>query len=227
MNRSFLQRWMVAFIAFAVIGGTAFSARAAPFIPVTPADFVGSRSTSNASELTGTGNWANGFEISWEITDNLDGTWTYVYEIELGTEVQGDPSHFNLEVSPTFTEENILASNGLIEGPEIQKEQNGNPGLPAEFFGIKFDFEDYVYSLLSDRNPVWGDFYSKDGNAGQLGTNAIWNVGIGTDPLATDTPFSGWVPVPDSGVIIPIPAAVWLGLAGIGAVMFVRRRMVQ
>ena len=215
---------LVAAIAICVTFGVGATANAA-FINVTPADYTGTRSTDSASELTATGNWANGFWLTWEVTDNGDGTWDYRYVIEFDEGVEGDPSHFNIEVSPSFTEDNILDSNGTIDGPQVFTEQEGNPNMPDDLYSIKFDFSGYVYELTSDRNPVWGDFYSKDGNAGGLGTNSVWNSEFGTDPLAGDSPFSGWIPVPDSGItIIPLPAAFWLGFAGLGAVAFVRRR---
>lgn len=221
-----IRNLMVAAVAIVATLALGTSANAAHFIPVDPGDYTGTRSTDSAAELTATGNWANGFWLTWEVTDNNDGTWDYRYVIEFDDGIVGDPSHFVLEVSPSFTDDNILDSNGNIEGPGTITEQQGNPNMPANVNGIKFDFSGYVYELTSDRNPVWGDFYSKDGNAGGLGTNTVFNTGFGTDPDQADSPFSGWIPVPDSGInIVPIPAAVWMGLAGLGAVAVVRRRI--
>lgn len=186
-----------------------------------------------------------GVKLSWSITSS-GGLYTYTYTWSKldGSALQGTPSHMLVEVSPTYTAANTHSSTpnvAQVTSPTTFVSQAGlnqqpNPFLPANLFGIKLDYGSNSYTLVTDRVPVWGDVYAKDGTAGSTGSgpnkviNAAWNVGFGSDPTAGG-PFTNWVPTPDTltdpVVLVPLPAAAWMGmslLGTVGAVGYLRKR---
>lgn len=155
--------------------------------------------TGNLSQLEGevTGvpgsNWISGNpRLSWAVT--WTGTnWNYAYNFSV--DKPGGVSHFILETSPTFTADNIWGYSGFsqasIDTWTRDAQGKSNPFMPLSgIYGIKFESFNptgqYVtIAFNSDRAPVWGDFYVKDGKAGGV-ENAVWNTGftvIDTDPL--------------------------------------------
>jgi PEP-CTERM motif len=196
-------------------------------IPIT-ADFSGTRSVGSgvtASDGTkGADGWASkGFSISWEISQ-VSGGYDYTYTLDPSG--QGAVSHFILEVSPVTTEDNFKLLEGdstKFFGPEVYTEQSGNPGMPGNINGIKFDFggDPATYHFFSTQAPVWGDFYSKDGAFG-----TAWNTGFGNDPVEGSS-FTNWIATPDTyGAPVPEPSTLLLlgaGLLGLGA--YGRRKM--
>ena len=91
-------------------------------------------------------------------------------------------------------------------------------------WSIKFEDDaslEYTVEFVSDRTPVWGDFYAKGGP-----TTAIWNAGFtAADPQAAPANGSlqGHLLVPDTTVIIPVPGALGLAVLGLGLVASRRR----
>ena len=197
--------------------------------------------------LDGTGFWVNDngesawftAELSWTVTDNENGTWNYLYNLDV---YRADISHFILETSPSFGEDNLLNASYPGTSYEIKTheaapglEQQPNPFLPQDIYGPKFDIGDealpepdytsVTISFDSDRDPVWGDFYAKCGKTGvPTGTqNTVWNQGLLIDdPLAApdNGSYLNHVLVPDT---IPEPAT--MGLFILSGLMFIRRRM--
>ncbi len=160
--------------------------------------------------------------MSWWVTNNDNGTYTYKYILSVPRK---EISHFIIEVSPTFTSNNILQilqGSGSVD--EYGDEGNSNPGIPGTINGIKTASGGLTYTLefISNRMPVWGDFYAKDGKDG--GNNvAIWNCGFG-NPDSDDSSI-GHILVPDTTPpIVPVPGAIALGSIGMGLVGFLHRK---
>jgi hypothetical protein len=167
-------------------------------------------SLSNACIVTGeAGAWAgySTFTMGWAVTNEDGGApathpwkYTYHFSFELGEdEWQGGISHLILELSDSFVESNLT---GLTTDHDFKEVEIGtfgdqgasNPEIPENIYGIKFDLDDdddnetnvLNWSFYSDRAPVWGDFYTKDGRAGGA-DNYAYNSGFGSpdsDPLA-------------------------------------------
>ncbi len=210
-----------------MVGILAAAAVAAP-------TYTGSLSWSGGG-ITGTPGspWlAEGTALSWEVTANSNGTFTYWYKLT----VAATPgiSHLTIEVSPSFTASNVL---DILQGSLAQQQpevanpsSNSNPGMPSAMNALKFENTSaltWTVEFVSDRTPVWGDFYAK-GGAVQSGLGAIWNAGYGNpDVDPTDPPASGSVDfhllVPDTTVIIPVPGALGLAVLGFGLVASRRR----
>ena len=203
-------------------------------VPVPSTD---SRMTPPASGVTATKGWESsqgGFKISWNITQT-NSTFHYVYTItdESGGDLKKELSHMLLELSDTITPDNLndvifnISSPGTIEGPKTFTSGSGNPGMPADLYGMKFDeieLDNFTFSFDSTRNPIWGDFYAKDGGGNDNSSVHAFNTGFGTDPTLGDAPFTNWIPIPDSNVVTPEPATFLLLGSGLGAAFLKRRR---
>lgn len=202
------------------------------------APFTGSLSTGAGITATpNTGTWATqGVSLSWIVSDNGNGTWNYSYTFV--TPAQGALSHIIIEVSPGVTLNdfsNILVNGSAFSGqPEVKEHtpQQGNPDMPGNLYGIKFDVETNLTSTTIsfdiNRAPVWGDFYAKDGSPG----GQAWNTGF-LLPDPTAPPSNGSIDFhilrPDTEPlnVIPAPAGVLLALTGLpllGVGAWIRRR---
>lgn len=196
-------------IFFSSLLGVAFLLTVSPtnagFVTVDPSDWSGSRSTDNNEiQITGNGGWdqsRGGFQIAWEISfapsdpnSNDNGVFTYRYDITsaLGGDLAKALSHIILSLSQgsTVTTDTTLSSNLLESQPKTyqaddgSKKGNSNPGLPADFYGVKYDATDtdstqFTVVFETESAPVWGSFYAKDGKDGRVDT---WAYNQGLDP---------------------------------------------
>ena len=225
-----MYRVVVLFVVVTLMGGfVADEARCE--------NFAGSLSSAD-SEIVALGDWAAGaVTLSWNITDM--GTY-YHYEYTLDVP-QSDISHFIIGVSDTFESSNFWGETGTFGDTIIGDfdNTNGNPDIPGTLHGLKFDDTSgttLTISFDSDRQPVWGDFYAKDGvhtePSGTKITNQVWNTGFSlanpTDPPANGT-INNHVLVPDTMSVVPVlvpePTTVSLLLTGLlGLAWVVRRR---
>ncbi len=247
-------------LAFVMAFATASIANASTWI------WNQSRTTPYTSGVVASDGWEQplgGFEITWNITydTNVPDVYHYSYTItddNGATTLNPDLSHLILQVSSTFTAADIWKVKldgqdlSLSSGDPQLYTSSGNEGstpyMPAGgIFGIKLDAaggqstHTFTYSFDSDRAPMWGSFYAKDGKHPDAGNNTefatAWNTGFGTNPAAGATDLTNWVLVPDSSAqdLIPpdsiVPEPVTAIFFGTGlATLFgfaARRRMLR
>ncbi len=171
------------------------------------------------------------------------GNYRYSYTFNTGSE-QGDPdlSHFSLETSASFTEENILFTDpGPGDESPFFESLGTDPTSPEgidgtdddHLFGLKWDTEglqEFTAVLISDRDPVCGDVFLKDGRLDAY--NSGYFLEDPNDPVTgTNIVDFDWLATPDTTVVgtpdvIPEPTS--LAIFGFGAIglgiMGVRRR---
>ena len=177
--------------------------------------------------------------MSWKVDDETNpGSWTYAYNFLV---TEKDISHIMIEVSEDFTKDNIteISSPASVDGyfdeddptPRLYTAANGNPGmLDAGLFGIKWDnlvTKSYDFWIVSNRVPMWGDFYAKDGKVDGNDVYA-YNTGFGTETTAAigDGNAGGWVLVPDTHEV-PIPPTIFLFGCSLIGLAVVRRKKIQ
>jgi len=137
----------------------------------------------------------------------------------------------------------LSASTVLFEGPKTfygTGDGGSNPYMESSIYGIKWntdgedgifddnrDIVELVITFNSLKDPVWGDFYAKDGfdqSTEEIAT--AWNVGFGTDPGDNTTDFTNWIATPDGangngeGEGDPIPEPATMLLLGSGLIGF-------
>lgn len=229
---------MITLSQFAKIGFATLFACVLPFcagadVPVAPGDYTGSRTVTGGG-ITATEEWSNGFKVAWSITDTGMGTHPFHYIYTISNENDGDLpkdlSHVILEVSGNVTAKdfNFIDPSSDIEGPMTFSPGPGNPGMPADVFGIKFDEltgGTFVADFFSTRAPVWGDFFAKDGGGNSIpGAVIAYNTGFGVEPPMSG-PFNNWIPRPDTtGVEVPEPATVLLLSSSLAGAFWQRRK---
>lgn len=187
--------------------------------------YSGSISWDNSmtSPIFATDGWAAaGTSVSWDVTLDTSGSF-YTYEYTFTVPRKGI-SHFILQVSDSF--DNMgLDEDGYVNAtldPEgldaLLDDYSGsdgasNPGMPGPLYGLKFeglaDLTTWTWSFQSWREPVWGDFYAKDGTDSGIKVYA-YNSGFSVEPDVE----AGHIAVPDT-TLVPVPAAVILGLLGL------------
>lgn len=188
---------------------------------------TGSRSSSTGGGVTATEEWAGGgFVISWDIQKS-GGAWTYNYlvSVDQGAGKIKDVSHFILEVTDDGQPFSILSGTSTPrEGPQTWSGGQGNPGLPNAFYGVKFDFgtdkdagvTTANYTIVTDRAPIWGVFYAKDGKSGGNDVvayaAALADPGFQTSHELVETDF---IVRPDGQLVVPLPLGFWLLGAGL------------
>lgn len=144
-------------------------------------------SAGPASGLVASDGWADTSTVfSWRVQSDgtLDGyvVWRYTYTF---TVPDKEISHVIIEVSPDFSANDVFNVNAPT-GTKVEVGQFGpngpgkaNPNMPDTMQGIKFekpggDFGTSVtISFMTQRAPVWGDFYAKDGQE-KVNQQSVW-----------------------------------------------------
>lgn len=210
---------------FCVFGLTVASAQATMLLS-------GGINSTDGGGMEATAAWDNGGAVlNWSVLQLQNGLWQYDYDFNVGKK---ELSHIDFQVSGNFTVENIYS--GTTEGWELGlwgNEGGSSPGIPGSIYGLKFDGGGLLnsFTIVSDRAPMWGDFYAKDGKDGGDWVYAYnTNFGVGGD-LYQDYAF-GKILVPDTHtlppppVVVPEPASIVLLGSGIVAMAMVRRRKI-
>lgn len=161
-----------------------------------------------ATEQWGPDTGSDDFEIHFDV-NAVGNQVTYTYQLHVP---QKELSHWILQLCPT------LGSNDVqITGATKLEFKNfgpgpGNPGMPASYYGVKFDdgygTGDLIFTLVTDRLPVAGNFYAKDGKNN------------GNDVIAYNL---GQLLVPGCEQI-PEPTGFILTAAGLGLFSLIRRK---
>jgi len=182
-------------------------------IPAAASAFMGTL-WSTDDGILGVGDWIDPgpTRITWEVTQDAADLWHYSYTFY---HPGSATSHFILEVSDTFTRNDIVDIWGDYGALELKTHDpgSGNPDMPGSIYGIKFDNawgNESHFGLSTYRAPVWGDFYAKGGNGDTrppLKAQA-WNAGFAlADPIAppADESINNHILVPDTHGTPPVP----------------------
>jgi hypothetical protein len=148
-----------------------------------------------------------------------------------------DISHMIIEVSESFTAANLFNLNSTpddwaqLDKVGLNLVGQGNEGLREAISGIKInsgsDSTSVTVSFDSNRVPVWGDFFAKDGQDKRSEQwTYLYNSGFladdPTDPIG-DGSVNNHLLVPDT-YVVPAPGAVAMGSLGLAFAGWLRRR---
>ena len=194
----------------------------------------------NSGGVDATQQWDNGgFTIDWVIEQGANDLWTYTYTVT--GETKG-LSHFILEVTEDNNPFNIYGGTSTpYEGPEVwsssdidESSNPSNPLMPNPIYGVKFDFGSTMvtYTMITDRAPVYGVFYTKDGinkDDDNISFDVVaWSNALNFSDYKTneeDLSITDFIVRPD-GVPIPEPSTILLmGTSLLGIIGFSRKRL--
>lgn len=211
VSRSKLSFCLIA-VTFVLLG---VSSLFGDSVLVDPTDFTGSRTSAPGGGITATGPWDNGgFELSWNIADNQDGTYFYQYKITGlgGGQLTKDVKYWMLQLTPSIDWTGVFDNVGFSTEVDIFKKGKKNPGMPGDLFGLKFNDGTLEVSFVTDYAPEWGSFYARIDGKKRDNKDYAYNTGFGTDPTGTD--FTNWIAVDGEVNSVPEPSTLILLLTG-------------
>jgi hypothetical protein len=171
--------------------------------------------------------------LTWNVDQINGGLWSYSYTFTVAA--APGISHVIIEVSNTFTMGNVKdGTDPFNEGSPLQTyssatQGNSNPGLEIPVWGLKWNTSfptgesdrSFSWTLITDRAPMWGDFYATGGHDTYALNEMIDTNAPSGSPEST---ISGKVLVPDSVTQVPEPSSLlFLGLGLIGLSTLVRK----
>jgi len=184
--------------------------------------------TDGIHGLAGNGAWLAGASISWEVWSQPNWYdppgeppaglyYQYFYSYELLVPTGTNISHAIVESSAppeAFEVINSGTNTGtrIEDAPDFWETGGSNPGLPTTVFGVKWaggtNNGTLDFWLTSWNAPVPGNFYAKDGKAGQTGWNFIYNAGWdgGEDTVIRPDGAVSFVPEPSSLALLALMA---------------------
>lgn len=203
-------------------------------VPVSPAYAVTyTGELESPTTIVGNGIWIvpGDVTLNWLITrdDDMVGPWTYRYTIAAPT---APITHWILELTPGVTFDDIFNITPGVEAQIrwFQADDPTTPGMPAAIYGIDFFNVNAISQTVSFQtyiDPVWGDFYARDGSLGGADNFAFSKNFIDPDPI--EPPANGALdckllrPDRQAGPVIPEPSSVVLGLMGLAPILAARR----
>jgi hypothetical protein len=179
-----------------------------------------SDSVTTSSGITATTPWSTtGAALSWNISDLGGGDWHYAY---LWTSDQKQISHILLEVTEgsaaaDFWNFTVAPASGDPRTYSPSDPGNSNPNLPGDIYALKFNRPEsntsttFSFGFDSNHAPVWGDFYTKDGQFDGHDVTA-WNTGF----LSADVNDGNHIARPDGHSTQVPDAGGPMALLGIG-----------
>lgn len=203
---------------------------------------TGSLSTpSNEGLISGGITWSGdeeGLTVFWEVSRLEDHTWHYQYTFTNG---DGNPlkmlvSYFIVSVSDNLTYSDVFNFGGDAESYELKTFGPGPsaPGFPEDqtIWGLKIELggDQLTAEFSSNRAPMWGDFYAKDGgNPKNYAYNGDLGVKVSNPHDCQNVPIDEYgnslfkVLVPDA-VPEPAPEPASLLMLALGSLLLIKRR---
>jgi len=167
-------------------------------------DFTGTRTSGEGGGITASGDWDNGgFELSWKITDEGNGTFEYEYQI---TSPDGDGlvevlNYLILQLTPLDADWTGIFDESAEVGDWVTSE--------GALFGVKFEEGTLEVTFVSQYAPTWGSFYATDGEG-----LVAYNSDFGGMPSFGDTDFTNFIAI--DGITVPEPSTLILLLSSMG-----------
>ncbi|MBI4697884.1 MAG: PEP-CTERM sorting domain-containing protein [Nitrospirae bacterium] len=185
----------------------------------TPYSFTGSLSDSSGLFATngnfgkaGIHGWSPSSVLTWSVDNTTNpGLWTYAYTFNVDEHgishvlIEVSDDNTSTDINEAFTSANIFSGTTSNSGINHYSNTSGNayPFLPSELHAIKWDTDgvlSFAWTIVTDRMPMWGDFYAVDGKKPGSEIYA-YNLGFGDDfafVLANPSNPGNKVLVPDS-----------------------------